>query len=135
MVQPEPLSWSVTLTAYRSLDIPGHIDVTMADPPDLGLLWFTFVYTRTALFPLANQTLHQQACAQLECSRGRSIKGVHNRICSSYCFILECRVTLKGANELTKHGEVPKKAQCSHIWHDEISRSELEVLVVLLQTG
>ena len=108
---------SATSIACESLDIPSRINMTMADPPDRGLLWSVFVYTCAALLPLLAEHFVGKLARGRNTLRVILIKYVHNFVCDGECFILERRVT-RNSDELAKRGEVPKKVPSGHIGHD-----------------
>lgn len=117
--------------AYGSFDIPGRIDMTMADPPDLRFLWSILVYAYTAFRPLLTEDLVSKLSRCRDALRIFLVKRVHNRVRDGESFILKGRVAGECVDELAEGGKVPKKAPSFHIGHDQIGRSQLEVLVGL----
>lgn len=106
----------------------------MANPPDLRFLWSVLVYVYAALLPLLAEHLISKPARCGDALRILLVERVHNRVCDGECLILEGRVARKSRDELTKRGEVPKKAPSCHIGYNKVDRSKLEVPVGL-QTG
>jgi hypothetical protein len=117
--------------AYDSYDVPGRIDMTMADAPDLGLLWSVLVYACAALLPLLAKHLVSKLAGGWDALWILLVKRVHNRVCDGERFVLESRVTRESLDDLAKRGEVPKQAPSGHIRDDKIGRSQLEESVRL----
>src|SRR5229473_6244448 len=118
-------------SAGNPFDIPGRIDMAMANPPDLCFLWSVPIYTYAALFPPLPEHLIGKLTRSRDALGNILVKRVHNRVCDGEGLILEGRVGRESRDKLAKRGEVPKKAPSCHIGHNKVGRSELEVLVGL----